>query len=106
MRKLQKDVATIMIFSFFHSYVWISTQSKEGIFGDRMFVEDFSAESKLEGRFLKPEIFSFLAARRLMKPGALVCPSQTDGKYFTKQSKGKQRKQTNKQPALTKGILV
>ena len=106
MRKLQKDVATIMIFSYFHCYVWICKQSKEGIFGDRMFVEDFSAESKLEGRFLKPEIFSFLAARRLMKPGALVCPSQTDGKYFTKQSKGKQRKQTNKQRALTKGILV
>jgi hypothetical protein len=27
--------------------------------------------------------------KKLMKPGALVCPSQTDGKYFTKQSKGK-----------------
>ena len=55
---------------------------------------------------MKPEIFSFLAARRLMKPGALVCPSQTDGKYFTKQSKGKQRKQTNKQRTLTKRIFI
>ena len=83
-----------------------ANNQRRAFFGDRMFVEDFLAESKLEGRFLKPEIFSFLAARRLMKPGALVCPSQTDGKYFTKQSKGKQRKQTNKQRALTKGILV
>ena len=41
-----------------------------------------------------------------MKPGALVCPSQTDGKYFTKQSKGKQRKQTNKQRTLTKRIFI
>ena len=86
--------------------IGFANHQRRAFLGDRMFVEDFSAESKLEGRFLKPEIFSFLAARRLMKPGALVCPSQTDGKYFTKQSKGKQRKQTNKQPALTKGILV
>ena len=72
-----------------------------------MFVEHCVAESKLEERgFLKQEIFSFLAARRLMKPGALVCPSQTDGKYFTKQSKGKQRKQTNKQRMLTKRFFI